>query len=184
MYVVCVVQLFVYCMCVVVHVCGVVSVVHVCMLCVCVRGNSVCVLCVCGMMCVYLCMYEKVWCECFCVCDMIYKWSVVCVLCVGWCVCVVHVFLCERVWYVWCDVYVMWCVFMYMCAHVSVCTHIWRPEVDAGNHHPSPFHLIHQSWSLSQTQSLLVWLVLLASTVWGASASVVPCWEDYQALWH
>lgn len=46
-------------------------------------------------------------------------------------------------------------------------TCMWRPEVDIG--YPPLSTLLTEAGSLSQTQSLPVWLVPLASSFWGGS---------------
>lgn len=53
---------------------------YMCACCAYVYGEIVCV---CGMICMYTCIYEKRWVSASVLCDMIYKCSVVCVLCVG-----------------------------------------------------------------------------------------------------
>lgn len=73
------------------------------------------------------------------------------------------------------------CTCFYMYVGLQMCVCMWGPEADVGNH-PVSFlaHLLRLS--LSQTQSLLMLLVLGASLLWG-SHFCLP-WLKFQASSH
>lgn len=106
--------------------------------------SFVCVVCMCGV---------KVYVRYVCMSSIVVR--VVCV-CLA---------MCVRVW-----MYV--CMFWCMCG-CTFCTcisiHVWvheEPEADAGDHPLSLFTLFTETGSSNQTQSLSIWVVLLASLLW------------------
>ena len=103
------------------------------------------------------------------------------------CVCVVRV----CIFYMYMDICVCAYVHVCVCACVRVCMYVyvwtWRPEADGRNHPQSLFKLYSEAGSLNQSQMSLIWLVSLASLLWGSLISAFQGWNSRwvtMATWH
>lgn len=104
---------------------------------------------------------------------------------------VVHTSRYALCWHWW-RLTLSFCLCVYMCVvcrcvsiFPCVCMCPWRLEVNVGNHPISHFYLILlEAGFLSQIQSSLIWLVLLASMLWDSClCNMAATHLDFSGFW-